>query len=69
MTYYNQGIIVAILLAFGLLDVNTATAYGILITGTQLVVWIVLGVWGYKRTDIKLSKLSQFSSGEQDPSE
>jgi uncharacterized protein (TIRG00374 family) len=61
-----QGIIVAILLAFGLLDVNTATAYGLLITGVQLVVWIVLGVLGFKRTDIKFSKLTQLSLDEQD---
>ena len=61
-----QGIIVAILLAFGLVDVNTATAYGFLIIGTQLVVWTILGVWGLKKTDIKISKLSQVSLDEQD---
>jgi len=65
-----QGIIVAILLAFGLLDLNTATAYGLLITGSQLVVWIVLGVWGYRRTKIKFSNLTQFSlEDEQVPKE
>lgn len=54
-----QGIIVAILLPFGLLDVNTATAYGLLIFGAQLVIWVVLGILGLRRSDIKISKLSQ----------
>lgn len=56
-----QGIIVAFLLPFGFIDVNTATAYALLIFGAQLVIWIVLGIWGLRRTDIKISKLSQVS--------
>ncbi|MCK4787013.1 MAG: flippase-like domain-containing protein [Desulfobacteraceae bacterium] len=56
-----QGIIVAVLLPFGYFDVNTATAYALLMFGAQLVVWIVLGIWGLRRTDIKISKLSQVS--------
>jgi len=62
-----QGIIVAVLLPFGLIDVNTATAYALLMFGAQLVVWIVLGVWGLKRTDIDIRELSQrtFDENEQ----
>ena len=62
-----QGIIVAVLLPFGFFGVNTATAYSLLIFGAQLVVWVVLGVWGLRRTDIKISKLSQgaFNENEQ----
>jgi len=62
-----QGIIVAILLPFGFIDVNTATAYGLLIFGAQLVVWVILGILGLRRSDIKISKLSQgaFDENEQ----
>ncbi|MFA9401541.1 MAG: lysylphosphatidylglycerol synthase transmembrane domain-containing protein [Anaerolineales bacterium] len=56
-----QGIIVAFLLPFGFFDVNTATAYALLMFGAQLVVWSILGIWGLRRTDIKISKLSQVS--------
>ncbi len=56
-----QGIIVAILHPFGFLDVNTATAYALLMFGAQLVVWSILGIWGLKQTDIKISNLSQVS--------
>jgi uncharacterized protein (TIRG00374 family) len=56
-----QGIIVAVLLPFGLFDVNTATAYALLMFGAQLVVWSILGIWGLKQTDIKISNLSQVS--------
>ena len=59
-----QGVIVAILLPFGFFDVNTATAYALLVFGAQLLVWIVLGIWGLKRTDINISKLSQVSIDE-----
>lgn len=64
-----QGVIVAILLPFGYFDVNTATAYALLVVGAQLVVWIVLGVLGLRRTDFKISQLSQKSLDEQDLSE
>jgi uncharacterized protein (TIRG00374 family) len=53
-----QGIIIAILIPFGFVDVNMATAYALLMFGAQLVVWIVLGIWGLRRSDIKISKLS-----------
>lgn len=61
-----QGLIVAILLPFGLFDVNTATAYGILVFGAQLLVWMVLGIWGLKRTDIKIRKLSKMSMDDHE---
>lgn len=64
-----QSVIVAILLPFGYFDVNTATAYALLVVGAQLVVWIVLGVLGLRRTDFKISQLSQKSLDEQDLSE
>lgn len=53
-----QGVIVAILLPFGILDVNTATAYALLVFGAQLVVWVIFGIWGLKRTGIRVSSLS-----------
>ena len=56
-----QGIIVAFLLPFGFFDVNTATAYALLMFGAQLVVWSILGIWGLRQTDIKISNLSQVS--------
>lgn len=62
-----QGIIVAILLLFGFVDVNIATAYALLISGAQLLVWIVFGIWGLKRTGIKISKVTQESINEEDP--
>jgi len=61
-----QGIIVAILIPFGFLDINTATAYALLMFGAQLAVWVVLGIWGLRRTDIRISKLTQFSIDEDD---
>ena len=54
-----QGITVAILLPFGILDTNQATAYALLMFGGQLAVWVVLGILGLRRTDINLNKLSQ----------
>jgi uncharacterized protein (TIRG00374 family) len=56
-----QGIIVAVLLPFGLFDVNTATAYALIMFGAQLVVWSILGIWGLRQTDMKISNLSQVS--------
>jgi uncharacterized protein (TIRG00374 family) len=53
-----QGITVAILLPFGILDTNQATAYALLMFGGQLAVWVILGVWGLRKTEIKISKLS-----------
>jgi uncharacterized protein (TIRG00374 family) len=63
-----QGIIVAILLPFGFFDVNTATAYGIVVFGAQLVIWMVLGIWGLKRTGLKIRKLSQGVYNEDEQS-
>jgi hypothetical protein len=51
-------IIGAILLPFGLLDMNEAAAYAFLVFGAQLAVWIVLGIWGLQRTEIKLWPLT-----------
>ena len=53
-----QGVIVAVLLPFGLFDVNAAPAYALLVFGVQLVVWIILGIWGLSRTGIKIKALS-----------
>jgi len=54
-----QGVIVAILIPFGALDGNQATAYALLMFGGQLALWVILGVWGLKQTDININKLSQ----------
>ncbi|MEA3440897.1 MAG: lysylphosphatidylglycerol synthase transmembrane domain-containing protein, partial [Chloroflexota bacterium] len=44
-----QGIIVAVLLPFGYLDVTEATAFAILIFVVQLIIWLILAVWGLRR--------------------
>ena len=61
-----QGIVVAILLPFGNFDVSGATAYALLMFGAQLLVWIILGIWGFKRTDLKISEITQVSIDEDD---
>lgn len=61
-----QGAIVAILLPFGYFDVNIATAYALLVFGAQLMVWIILGIWGLKRTELKISNLTQVSMDDDD---
>ena len=54
-----QGITVAVLLPFGFLNANEATAYALLMFGGQLAVWVILGILGLKQTDIKIKTLSQ----------
>ena len=61
-----QGVIIAILLPFGNFDVSGATAYALLMFGAQLVVWIILGIWGLRRTDIKISEYTQLSIDDED---
>lgn len=48
-----QGVIVGFLLPFGFVDAETATAYGILMFGVQLVTWIILGIGGLIRTKLR----------------
>jgi cytochrome oxidase assembly protein ShyY1 len=61
-----QGIIVAILLPFGLLNANEATAYALLVFAAQLAVWAILGIWGIRRTDLKVKHLAQGSFEENE---
>jgi uncharacterized protein (TIRG00374 family) len=62
-----QGIVVAILLPFGNFDVSGATAYALLMFGAQLLIWIVLGVWGFRSTDLHFDQLTQISLDDETP--
>ena len=54
-----QGVIMAVLLPFGYIDVDTATAYGILMFGAQIAIWVVLGIWGLLKTGLNLRSITQ----------
>ena len=50
-----QGIMVAILLPFGILNLSEATAYAILVFVVMLVLWFVLAVWGLRKENLRVS--------------
>jgi uncharacterized protein (TIRG00374 family) len=52
-----QGIIVAVLLPFGYLDVTEATAFAILIFVVQFIIWFILAIWGLRRGNLKFSDI------------
>jgi hypothetical protein len=56
-----QGLIVAVLLPFGYLDVSELTAYVILIFVVQLVVWLSIAIWGLRQKNIKFGEVIQKS--------
>jgi len=56
-----QGVLVAFLLLFRIADSSTLTAYAILVFAVQLIIWLVLGVWGLLRTHLRLRELISLS--------
>ena len=52
-----QGVLVGTLALFRILDVNTLTAYAILVQGLQIVFWVVVGFWVLSRTKTRLRDL------------
>jgi hypothetical protein len=50
-----QGIMVAIMLPFGYLDSSEITAYAIIIFMVQLVIWLVLAIWGLRRAQLNIN--------------
>jgi hypothetical protein len=53
-----QGVVIAFLLLFGLVNAETATAYAILIWVVMLLCLLVLGGCGVVRTDLRLKQLA-----------
>jgi uncharacterized membrane protein YbhN (UPF0104 family) len=56
-----QGVLVAFLLLFRIADSSTLTAYAILVFAVQLIIWLVLEVWGLFRTHLRLRELISLS--------
>jgi uncharacterized protein (TIRG00374 family) len=52
-----HGIVVAPLVALGLLEAEIATAYAVLLHAIQMVILITLGMWGLSRLDINLGEI------------
>lgn len=50
-----QGIMVAVLLPFGVLNLTEATAYAIIIFLVMLVLWLVLAIWGLRAAHLRVS--------------
>lgn len=57
MPVIYQSVVVAFLAIIGITNAETNMAYAIIIWVVQLVCWLVLGIWGLKRTDLKLDEL------------
>jgi hypothetical protein len=49
-----QGLLVGTLAVFRVLDVNTLTAYAILVQALQIMFWLIVGIWVLTRTKIRL---------------
>jgi len=52
-----QGIAVGMLMAFKLMDSGTAVSFSIISQIPQVVCWLVLGIWGYSRTNMQFTDL------------
>ena len=52
-----QGLLVGTLAVFRILDVNSLTAYAILVQVIQIIFWLIVGAWVLSRTKIRLSDL------------
>jgi uncharacterized protein (TIRG00374 family) len=50
-----QGIMVAILAAFGILNLSESTAYAILVFVVMLLLWSVLALWGLRKENLRVS--------------
>ena len=55
-----QGIMVALLVPFGVADSSTITAYAILVFLVMMVLWTILGVWGLRRTRLNIREIVKF---------
>jgi uncharacterized protein (TIRG00374 family) len=55
MIGFYQGLMVAILLPFGYINLSEATAYAILVFLVQLVLWLIVAIWGLRRAHLKVS--------------
>ena len=54
MIVVNQAMMVVFLIPFGIADTSELTAYAVLVFGVQLVIWTILGIWGLRRTNLKV---------------
>ena len=57
MPVIYQGVVIGILALLGITDVETIAAYAIAVWLVQFVYLLGLGIWGLKRTDLKLKEL------------
>lgn len=55
-----QGIMVALLVPFGVADTSTITAYAILVFLVMMVLWTILGIWGLRRTRLNIRDIVKF---------
>lgn len=54
-----HGVVVATLSLFGLMDATALTAYALLGHALQLTLWLVLGLWGFITSNLRLGELLQ----------
>ncbi|MGD8584270.1 MAG: lysylphosphatidylglycerol synthase transmembrane domain-containing protein [Chloroflexota bacterium] len=54
-----QTVAVGVLVTLGLLDGGTATGYALLVQLPQVILWLLLGAWGYRRSQLSLSRLAE----------
>ncbi len=55
-----QGVMVALLVPFGVADTSTVTAYAILVFLVMMVLWTILGIWGLRRTRLNVREIVNF---------
>jgi len=55
-----QGVMVALLVPFGVADTSTVTAYAILVFLVMMVLWTILGIWGLRRTRLNVREIVKF---------
>jgi len=55
-----QGIMVALLVPFGVADNSTITAYAILVFLVMMALWTILGIWGLRRTRLNIREIVKF---------
>jgi uncharacterized protein (TIRG00374 family) len=57
MPVVYQGVVIGILALLGITDIETIAAYAIAVWLVQFICLLGLGIWGLKRTDLKLKEL------------
>jgi uncharacterized protein (TIRG00374 family) len=55
-----QGVMVALLVPFGVAETSTITAYAILVFLVMMVIWTILGIWGLRRTRLNVREIVNF---------